>query len=91
MAGFQVSPEALRLKGTLFGRTYQKSPKTRNWDAAEKIKRDLEGGEPLPSSVPTLKEASKNTRDPCPEPQTEGLLSSKRRILHRKVASLGGK
>ena len=48
----------LWLTGTLFGEPYRKSAKTRSWEAAEKIKRDIEDGkqdQPQPKIITVQK------------------------------------
>jgi integrase len=80
----------LWFKGTLFGKPYQKSAKTRNWEAAEKIRRQLEAGQQiaLPNSV-TLKEASERFIADLQAQNRANDTIRKYRLLFSQIEKLG--
>jgi integrase len=77
------------LTGTLFGQPYRKSAKTKNWEAAEKLKRLLEQGKQLPGSGITLTEAVKAFTDDLTAQNRAGDTIRKYRLLFTELLKLG--
>jgi len=80
---------ALWLKGTLFGKAYQKAAKTRNWEAAERALRELESGGKTFKTAITVKQAIDLFLADLEAQNRAGDTIRKYRLLFKRLIALG--